>query len=82
MRAVKKPYMYVQVSEDDGSVIAETQLNKQLDDIVESQNGVVHRIFTMKSDIPIRIDWGDAISHLCSDSDECVRDTGLTFTIE
>ena len=81
-RAEIKPYTYVQISEDDGSVIGKTQLRRELNDIIESQNGAICRKFTMEGEIPVRIDWGGAVSHLCSTSDESVRDSGLSFAVE
>jgi len=81
-RAMTTPYTYVEISGDNASVIGETQLSRELDDIVESQNGTIRRTFTMDGETPVRIDWGGAVSHLCSDGDESVRDTGISFAIE
>ncbi|MEM7798218.1 MAG: hypothetical protein AAF633_03430 [Chloroflexota bacterium] len=78
-RVSSNPYSYVQLSEDDGSVISETILLMTGDDIVESQNGIETRRFTMRDKVPIKIDWGSAISYLCETADEAIADSGIEF---
>lgn len=72
-------YTYVQISEDDGSIFGETVLSWNGDDIVESRDAVEYRRFTMRNGIPIKINWGGAISHLCKTADEAIEDSGLEF---
>lgn len=81
-QALHQPVNYIQVSEDDGSVIGETQLRPEPPDIVESFRGVVQRTFTMAGATPVQINWGGAVSHLCADAEECVRDSGIAFVID
>ncbi len=81
-RALSKPYTYVQISDDDGSVIGPTHLQCEGWDIVESREGITRRRFTMDGETPTRIDWGGAISNLHDSPDACVRGSRLEFVID
>jgi len=81
-RVQASTYSYIQISEDDGSVIGKIQLRRNLCDIVEYSDDKILRRFTMEGETPIRIDWGGAISYLCSNAQECVRHSGLTFAFD
>ena len=81
-RALSRSYSYVQISDDDGSVIGPTRLQCEGRDIVESREGITRRRFTMDGETPIRIDWGGAISNLRGNQDECVRGSRLEFIID
>jgi hypothetical protein len=72
---------YIQISCDDGSVIGETLLSWEGEEIVESRDGKEYRRFTMREGVPVTIDWGGAVSHLCADADEAVAGSGLDFHI-
>ena len=80
-RVASPPYAYIQVSCDDGSIIGKTLLSREGADIVESRDGKEYRRFTMQGDVPVRIDWGGAVSHLCANGDEAVAGSGLDFLI-
>ena len=69
-KAVSQPTKYVQIREDDGAVLGEFELRLENQQIIESHNGKITRRFFMNSDIPVRIDWGGAISELCQSADE------------
>ncbi len=80
-RVTSTPYTYVQLSCDDGSTIGKTLLSREGADIVESRDGKEYRRFTMHGDVPVRIDWRGAVSHLCANADEAVAGSGLDFLI-
>jgi hypothetical protein len=80
-RVTSTGYTYVQVSCDDGEVIGEALLSRAGDDIVETVDGKVHRRFTMRDGVPIRIDWGGAVSHLCATADEAAAGSGLEVSV-
>jgi len=72
-------YKYIQVSEDDGSIVGHTVLVPEGNDITESQGGQMKRRFTMDGDTPIAINWGGAISYICSDAEESVEGCDVEF---
>lgn len=74
------PYRYRQVSEDDGAFCADVTLSWEDNDIVEYRHDKEMRRFTMLDGVPIRIDWGGAISYLCRTSEEATQASGLEFT--
>lgn len=78
-KVTSAPYRYTQISEDDGSPLGEVVLSWAGDDIVETQNAAVRRRFTMQDDVPVRIDWGGTISHLCQTAEEAIAGSGLEF---
>ena len=78
-KVTSDPYTYIQVSEDDGSILGETVFSREGRDIVESQKGTETRRFTMRNGVPIKIDWGGAISILCETADEAIEGSGIEF---
>ena len=81
-RVTDEALTYVQISADDGSTIGLTELRAEHSEIVETQGGSTHRRFSMAGPVPVRIDWGGAISHLCNSAEESVAGTRVTFTTE
>ena len=78
-KVVSKPYHYIAISEHNDSTLGETILTRARGEITETRQGKVVRRFTMKDVIPVRIDWGGPVSHLCSDAEEAVKGSGITF---
>lgn len=78
-KVTTEPYNYRQVSEDDGSFCADMRLLWQGDDIVEYHRDRETRRFTMLDGVPIRINWGGAMSHLCRTSEEAIQGSGIEF---
>ena len=81
-KAMTGRYAYTQVSDDDGSVICETVLEREGVDIVERQNGIVCRRFTMDGETPIRIDWGGAVSRLCASAEASIDGSAVDFVVK
>ncbi len=75
------PFDYIQVAEADLSIVGQIRLQWNGDDIVETQAGQETRRFTMRNGVPMRIDWGGALSVLHESAASAVAGSGLTFTI-
>jgi len=73
-------FKYVQISEDDGSVVGNIVLRPKQDEIVEYQAGKFKRSFTMNEETPVKINWGGAVSYLCSNASESVKNSGVEFS--
>ncbi len=80
-KVTTEPFDYIQVAESELSIVGPTSLLREGDDIVEMQSGKVMRRFTMKAGIPVRIDWGGAISVLHESAAASAQASGLTFTL-
>lgn len=80
-KAKVKPYTYTAIRESDGAILGETTLKANGDDIIEMRDGQINRHFTMKGDLPVTIDWGGPISHLCQDAEEAVKGSEIVFDI-
>ena len=78
-RVASQPYTYMQISEDDGAAIGETTLWRDGADLVETRNAKEYRRFTMRNGIPIKINWGGAISILCKSAEEATEGSSIEF---
>ena len=80
-KARTHPYVYQQISADSGNWFAEATLTPSEDTIIESIRGTTSRRFTMQGDTPVTIDWGGAISHLCTSAEESIEGAQIDFII-
>ena len=78
-RAVIEPYTYIAIYEGEGSVLGETTLTADGDDIIETRDAQVKRRFMMRDGVPVMINWGGPISHLCQDAKEAVNGSEVAF---
>lgn len=78
-RVIDRPLVYTAISEGDGKLLGDTVLTPASDRIIERRDGRVVRRFTMRDGIPVRIDWGGPVSHLCDGAEEAVRGSELPF---
>lgn len=78
--AFSKPYVYTAIAEGDGSVLGETILVSEGNEIVETRKGQVVRRFTLEKEVPVAIDWGGPVSHLCTSAAEAVKGSDVTFS--
>ena len=55
---VKEKYVYIAIDEGTGEIQGETTLERNGEIITETRDGKTLRLFRMKDDIPVEIDWG------------------------
>ena len=85
-RVGKDALHYTMLSEDKNEVLGEAVLKREGNEIIESLGDKTLRCFNMQSDtvygdsVPEKIDWGGAVSFLCSDEIEAVE--GTNFKID
>lgn len=80
-RALKGPYPYTQIREDDGAGLTRCMLRLEEGEIVERRGTEVLRRFEVEGGIPVRIDWGGAISERCLSAGAAVAGSGMPFSI-
>lgn len=80
-KAMLKPFAYQAVSEHNDSSLGETVLSFNKGEMIEKRAAKVTRRFVMQHEIPVTIDWGGPISHLCKDAHEAVEGSGLAILL-
>ncbi|MEM7118572.1 MAG: hypothetical protein AAF614_39505 [Chloroflexota bacterium] len=80
-KALSEPYRYTAVYEGDNSILGETLLTPQGNEILETRDGQLMRRFTMQGATPTAIDWGGPVSHLCANAEAAIAGSGLDFIV-
>jgi len=80
-KALLNPFSYLTVSEHNDSSLGETVLSYSKGEIIEKRAAKVTRRFVMQNEIPVTIDWGGPMSHLCEDAHEAVKGSALAIVL-
>ena len=75
-----EPYRYTALSEDNGHPLTTLTLVRRGNVIDELDGAQRKRQFVLEGDVPTKIDWGGAESHLCASGPDSVAGSGVPFS--